>query len=706
MVVTDRAGLHDTMTGRRGDDGATPSWPERLRFPVARPTGFSGHDDDPGNDCGGDHRDDRGGGPTDSVGSRDDTTPELDCLRHVLAPALLQAAARRGYDLQIGADRVLIHHGLIDEGSYLRHLSHALSLDIEEFDERRRADCPLSDAQIPAAAAAGITPLRLNGDLVWVLAPQRLTSRGLCLLLARFPETRPRLRLSSAIAQQNFLAKYGASALTETSCAELQRRFPALSAAPPHAPLWRQRLQRGGCVAAVMVLPLCLDPEVTTAFLAIWFIGFAGLRLLASLWPRRAPPISVRRPDADLPVYTVVAALYREADSVGPLVEALEALDYPPEKLDLILVIEPDDLFTRAALARLKPRPHLRVLIAPAVAPKTKPKALNYALAFARGSFIAVFDAEDRPDPGQLRAALAAFDGAGRETACVQASLCIDNLTHSWLSRTFLAEYAGQFDLFLPGLAALGLPLPLGGSSNHFRTDVLRAIGAWDPHNVTEDADLGFRLARLGYRCGTFASTTYEEAPLTFGNWLRQRSRWMKGWIQTWEVHMRHPLRLWRETGIGGVLALNLLLGGNVLSALAYPLLLMIALMSAADWADSSPNWLAADTPTALHWLAISSGVASTIVVGLLGLVRRRQWRHAGVLMLTPLYWLCLSIAAWRALAHYVWCPYRWDKTQHGVASRPHPLAPKASAWRRRWRRSEAATDTASDRPQPPRACA
>ena len=155
-----------------------------------------------------------------------------------------------------------------------------------------------------------------------------------------------------------------------------------------------------------------------------------------------------------------------------------------------------------------------------------------------------VYDAEDRPEPDQLRRALQAFRGGGDDLACVQARLCIDNTADSLIARYFTAEYAGQFDVFLPGLAAMRLPLPLGGSSNHFHTATLRKVGGWDPYNVTEDADLGMRLARFGYRADIIDSTTYEEAPADAGPWLRQRTRWFKGWMQTWLVHMRQPRRL------------------------------------------------------------------------------------------------------------------------------------------------------------------
>src|SRR5262245_25167475 len=178
----------------------------------------------------------------------------------------------------------------------------------------------------------------------------------------------------------------------------------------------------------------------------------------------------------------------------------------------------------------------ITVIPVPSCKPGTKPKALNVALPFARGTYTVIYDAEDRPERNQLRAALKAFRSAGNDLACVQARLCTDTQT-SWLARYFTAEYAGHFDVLLPKLAALGLPLPLGGSSNHFRTEALRKVGGWDPYNVTEDADLGIRLARFGYRSATIASTTYEEAPADSRRWLRQRSRWFRGWMQTWLAH-------------------------------------------------------------------------------------------------------------------------------------------------------------------------
>lgn len=623
--------------------------------------------------------------------------PELACLRGVLAAGLLSAAARRAEDLDVSAERVLIQWGVIDEDAYLARLARYLDIPLIDLAAIPRTDCPLTDRQIAAAATVGAIPLRQQGELSIVVAPTvRFPARALCRRRARWPATP--LRLTSAAALQRFLELQGRAALGRTAAFDLQQRWPAISASAEHdgTPLWRQRLVRGALViCAAAGVPL-LAPDVTSTVLALWFIGFAALRLVAGFWPIRPSRRRLRRLDETLPVYSLIVALYREAETVKDLVAALEALDYPHEKLDIILVLEPDDLATRAALARLQPRPHLRVLIAPPFGPRTKPKALNYALSFARGDFLAVFDAEDRPEPGQLRAALDAFEQHGPDTGCVQASLSIDNLTHSWLSRSFVAEYAGQFDVVLRGLSALRTPLPLGGSSNHFRIAVLRAVGGWDPFNVTEDADLGFRLARFGYRSQAFASTTFEEAPVTLRHWLPQRTRWMKGFIQTWLVHMRHPLRLWREIGGRGVATLNLLVGGSVVTALAYPVLLLVAVLMLADQCTSLPDWLQPEPPGALHYAALLAGYATTILMGWQGLARRRQLRLAPVLLLTPLYWLCLSVAAWRAVIQFVWSPHRWEKTTHGLVRRAH--APGTD--------QTAATDTASDRQRPRQACA
>jgi len=600
---------------------------------------------------------------------------ELDCLRHVLAPTLLLSAERRSHAIGCGADQVLIQWGVISEEAYLAYLAAHLSLPFEDFAHISSHDFSRPQSDLKFVAQHGFLPINDNGELVFIVAPRGDTARRLTRDLARFPSLRARMRLTSSKRLEEFLQYHCGDALAHEAAHGLAERYPGLSAAPRVSstrPRWQSALRYLQRIAVPVTLltlmPLALLDAVSV-ILAIWFLLFTSLRLAGSIAPVPKTKTLPRLPDSELPVYTVIAALYREASSVAPLVRFIDALDYPREKLDIKLVIEPDDLQTRAAIARLGPMPHVQVIIAPDAGPRTKPKALNCALSFARGTFVTVFDAEDRPEPGQLRAALDVFRPSDNEIACAQASLCIDNTADGWLPRMFTAEYAGQFDVFLQGFSRFRMPLPLGGSSNHFRTSVLRDAGGWDPYNVTEDADLGFRLARLGYRCVMFPSTTYEEAPSRFGAWLRQRSRWMKGFMQTWGVHMRSPMQLWRGAGPSGFFTLNILVGGNVLTALAHPFLLAeILLRTTLGLFSSNVTPFLAKPYVGLYLTAIGAGYLTTIVIGLIGLSRRGLLRESWALILTPVYWVCLSMAAWRALYQLLRDPYYWEKTEHGLA--------------------------------------
>jgi glycosyltransferase XagB len=373
-------------------------------------------------------------------------------------------------------------------------------------------------------------------------------------------------------------------------------------------------------------------------------------------------PLSVS-PNEEWPMYSIIAPLRGEARVVDQLLSAIERLDYPPEKLDVILAVEADDSGTRAAITARRHRIPITVIPCPPAELRTKPKALNVALPFARGAFTVIYDAEDRPERNQLRRALRAFRSAGNDLACVQARLCTDTST-SWLSRYFSAEYAAHFDVFLPKLAALQLPLPLGGSSNHFRTATLREVGGWDPHNVTEDADLGMRLARFGYRSGVIDSTTYEEAPANVGDWIGQRSRWFKGWMQTWLVHMREPRQICHGLGIRGFITFQLVVGGNALVALAHPAFLFGLGWEAIQLAEDHH---AAAARLQYCMAAAAPGYCASAALGFIGLWHRHMLHKASVLVLTPVHWLLLSVAAWCAASELIFSPFRWRKTEHGL---------------------------------------
>jgi cellulose synthase/poly-beta-1,6-N-acetylglucosamine synthase-like glycosyltransferase len=434
-------------------------------------------------------------------------------------------------------------------------------------------------------------------------------------------------------------------------------------------------------LAFFALAPLAMIEALAGVFCALFLAG-ALLRLL-SCFARPAAGPQAAADDAALPPYTIICALYREASIVRQLVGAIRALDYPAEKLDVKFVLEADDRDTHEALLRLNLGAPFEIVIAPPIGPRTKPKALNIALPLARGLYTVVYDAEDKPEPDQLRRAIDAFRSGGKRLACVQASLTIDNTADNWLTATFTANYAGQFDVFLRGLAALQLPFPLGGSSNHFRTAALRKAGGWDPYNVTEDADLGIRLARLGYKTTFIPCSTYEEAPARFVPWLKQRTRWYKGWMQTWCVHMRRPTRLLRELGVAGVITFQICFAANVIAALIHPF--FMAGLAYTLYALPTP-WANVVIQNAAPIFATSllSGYASTIVVDLIGLRRRGLLRHAWVLALTPLHWLLLSLAAWRGLIQLIYDPQYWEKTEHGLAKTSRSAGARQSQLERR----------------------
>jgi cellulose synthase/poly-beta-1,6-N-acetylglucosamine synthase-like glycosyltransferase len=337
-------------------------------------------------------------------------------------------------------------------------------------------------------------------------------------------------------------------------------------------------------------------------------------------------------------------------------------------KLDVKLVIESDDAETAAAIATNPLPGFVEVIVAPPGGPRTKPRALNVALPLARGEFVTVYDAEDVPDPNQLRLAVSTFRRAEPEVACLQARLVIDNTADGWLTRMFSIEYATLFDVTNPALARFDLPVPLGGTSNHFRRSVLQGLGGWDAWNVTEDADLGLRLAAAGYRVADLPSATLEEAPRSLGPWLRQRTRWMKGFLQVSVTHSRRPLRSFRRLGAArgfGAAAVSL---GTVASAFGFPVFMAVAIEGLA-----SGRLLQVSRPMEILGAAIgltlfTAGLLALTVPPVTALCRRRWWSLLPLVPLMPVYYCLVSLAAWRGLAEFILEPQRWNKTDHGLA--------------------------------------
>ncbi|MFF0817783.1 glycosyltransferase [Rhodococcus sp. NPDC003318] len=373
-------------------------------------------------------------------------------------------------------------------------------------------------------------------------------------------------------------------------------------------------------------------------------------------------------PDADLPPYTVLVPAYHEPEVIGQLISSLTALDYPREKLQILLLLEEDDDITIDAATAAGVGDFVTILKVPASQPRTKPKACNYGLHFSTGEIITIYDAEDLPEPLQLRRVAATFAKLDDRVACVQAKLAYRNGLQNLLTGWFTVEYGVWFSYLLPGLMRLDAPIPLGGTSNHLRRAVLDDIGAWDPFNVTEDSDLGVRIAARGYTTAVLESTTLEEANSDPINWMRQRSRWYKGYLQTWLVHTRHPVRLWRQIGPWAFVRFSLLLAGTPLIACLNTLFWFITIA----WILGQPVLIGDVFPPAIYYPALVClvfGNTATIYMGLIGARETGVPRLMLSCLLVPVYWVLMSIAAIKGVWQLLFRPSYWEKTFHGLDS-------------------------------------
>jgi glycosyltransferase XagB len=372
--------------------------------------------------------------------------------------------------------------------------------------------------------------------------------------------------------------------------------------------------------------------------------------------------------DDELPMYTILIPVYKEAAVLPSLLKSIEKLDYPKIKLDVKVLLEQDDEETINAFIKTNPPDFIKAVIVPTSLPKTKPKACNYGLIHAKGEYIVIFDAEDRPNRDQLKKVVAAFNKCPENVICMQAKLNYFNRQQNILTQWFSSEYSMWFDLFLPGLDARNVPIPLGGTSNHFKKYALLEAGAWDPHNMTEDADLGIRLYKLGYRTKIVDSTTFEEANSDVKNWIRQRSRWVKGYIQTWLVHMRHPFKLIRDIGLRAFFSFQMVIGGNIFTVIVNPLYWIVT----AAWFLFHFNILSSLFPGPIYYLGAFSlffGNFAFTYMNVAGAMRRGYYDLVKYALLSPVYWVLMSVGGWRGFLQLITKPHYWEKTIHGLAS-------------------------------------
>lgn len=372
---------------------------------------------------------------------------------------------------------------------------------------------------------------------------------------------------------------------------------------------------------------------------------------------------------ANWPRYTILCPLYHEARVVPQFVKAMEALDYPVDKLQILFLTEEDDHDTRAAIYAQHLPAHFQIVTVPDGKPRTKPRACNYGLLQATGEYVVIYDAEDIPDPLQLKKAVLTFADQGLTIGCVQAKLNFYNAEQNLLTRWFTAEYSAWFELMLPGLQSGRLSLPLGGTSNHFPTAILRALGAWDVFNVTEDCDLGLRLMAHGFRTVVLASTTLEEANPDVGNWLRQRSRWIKGYMQTYLVHMRRPERFLKPTAWREFVSLQLIVAGRTFILLVNPFI-WAALLIYVLFRPYVEGLYHTLFPAPVLYMGVAClifGNLLNLYTYFMGCVKREQYQLVKWALGVPIYWALASIAAFIAFYQLMTKPHYWEKTRHGL---------------------------------------
>ncbi len=440
---------------------------------------------------------------------------------------------------------------------------------------------------------------------------------------------------------------------------------------------------------AVLIVLAVLWPKPT----AVGLIGFCTLAYLVTLGDRvlifrrglASRPIDVPDevaraiPDDELPAYTILVPAYNEPEVVADLIGAMDSLEYPRDRLQVLLLLEADDQVTIDAAKACGESEIITILLVPPAEPRTKPKACNYGLHFATGDIVTIFDAEDLPEPLQLRRVVAAFRDLPDDIACVQAKLVYHNGHQNLLTAWFTAEYGLWFGYLLPGMMVSASPIPLGGTSNHLRRDLLQGIGGWDPFNVTEDADLGLRIAARGYRTAVIDSYTLEEANSDPINWIRQRSRWYKGYLQTWLVHIRRPVQLYRTLGLRSFIRFTLVLAGTPVIAVLNLAFWFITVL----WFLGQPDLVGDLFPDVIYFPAMIAMIIGNFTVVFMNLIALREDDRSDLLipaLTVPLFWLMMSIAAAKGCYQMIRQPSFWEKTFHGLSEKPDETTVHQSA--------------------------
>jgi len=439
----------------------------------------------------------------------------------------------------------------------------------------------------------------------------------------------------------------------------------------------------------IFLIGLLINPLFSLIFIVsivtlIYFLDliFSVSVLMKSL--KNPPEIKIkdeeisRLKNEELPIYTILCPLYREANIVPQFLAALELINWPKDKLDVLILLEEDDHETIDAINKVNLPSYASKLIVPHSYPKTKPKACNFGLAHAKGEYVVIYDAEDKPDPDQLKKAYTAFLKLPSDVVCLQSKLNYYNSDHNLITRLFTSEYSLWFDLILPGLQSIQTTIPLGGTSNHFKIKALNFLHGWDSFNVTEDCDLGTRLFKAGFKTGILDSVTLEEANSQILSWIKQRSRWIKGYLQTYLVHMRNPIDFYKKHGIHSLI-FQLTVGARMVFVLVNPILWTATFLYFAANRQVG-SFIESLYPTPIFYIAVTSLVFGNFLYlynFMIAVAKRGNWENMKYIFLMPLYWLMASVAAGVALYQLVSKPHYWEKTEHGLQKKSKSLFPE-----------------------------
>jgi cellulose synthase/poly-beta-1,6-N-acetylglucosamine synthase-like glycosyltransferase len=557
---------------------------------------------------------------------------------------------QKHFPLKIG--EVLQYCGWISEGDFLK--AYAIQHEIEIFDFSKNHLYPSNDAELEMILKNRyIKSYDENNYACFLLEEQNLAL--IIRLKITFPEAR--FLLISKKDFSKFLQIHFADQLLDNAINLVSHTSPNASAKSINY----YKIFGYFCLTIFTLIKVKLIfflHSFTNILFSILQTNFKCLLMIGSFLSSKKQKI-IHISETSLPIYSILIPLYKESNQAAKIIKNIAALDYPKHKLDIKIIIEEDDIETRRAFSFLKIPNYFEFVIVPPSFPRTKPKAMNYAMPLVRGKYVAIYDAEDAPEIDQLRKAVMAFESLPEEYVCLQSRLKFFNYNENLLTRMFSIEYCVWFRHLLQGLDYFKVPIPLGGTSNHFKVEILRDLLAWDPYNVTEDADLGIRIGIYGYKSKMLDSSTDEECLTDIASWLFQRVRWIKGFIKTYIIYIKNR----PNNNIKNDLATHFFIFLPTYNFMVLPWLLWFGFY------HYEIIWL-----RELFHIALLQSLFFNYFVAIYVIYENYKdgsevdMRDIMAIFLWPFYFILHTIASYIAIWELVIDPFRWNKTKHGTS--------------------------------------